>query len=171
MNTPVCSSCLKDKNLLECGACKAANPEAMNSSGMICKKCAHFVDPEDFSFLTKIPVALTYAVYCEPCYQKSVLPEQESYNEAMQKAGEVMVYNKTEGKETRTFSRKEKPLIVENCSDKEETLMKLAFLAAKANYNTLIDVDYLVKKIITNGYQRSSWRGIGIPCNTSPRNR
>ena len=61
------------------------------------------------------------------------------------------------------MSRNEKPLHVKNCSDKNETLLRLAFLAALSNFNTLLDVDITHKKVRDEVYQKTMWFGTGVP--------
>jgi hypothetical protein len=41
--------------------------------------------------------------------------------------------------------------------------MRLAFLAAKAQFNALVDVDIVPKKVRNFGYQTSLWQGSGVP--------
>lgn len=47
------------------------------------------------------------------------------------------------------MSRKKQLVTVTDCSDKEEAVLKLAFLAANQNLNALIDADICSKKIRT----------------------
>ena len=61
------------------------------------------------------------------------------------------------------MKRAAKPFRVDDCTDRDETLMRLAFLAAKADFNALLDVDIVAKKVRNFGYQTSQWQGIGVP--------
>ena len=76
----------------------------------------------------------------------------------------VFVFFKTQSKETRMMSRKEIQVKVENCPDREETLMRLAFLAAFGGFNTLIDVELNSEKVRnSSSYQTSNWSGSAKP--------
>lgn len=154
-----CCSCLKPNASLECGLCKEA----------VCKKCAHFLAEDSFSFLTLIPQELSHQVYCSGCYQDKILPQQESYNETLQRAKDVAVFFKAQSKETRLMSRKNPPVTVNDCADKEEAVLKLAFLAASQNLNAVIDVDVCSKKIRMGTYQTQVWSGSGVPLNVSEK--
>lgn len=81
------------------------------------------------------------------------------------KARNVGIYFKDQGKETRLLKRSEKPVRVLDCPDREETLLRLAFLAVKAGFIGLLDVDIVATKVRDGAYQTSSWSGSGIPSN------
>jgi hypothetical protein len=65
------------------------------------------------------------------------------------------------------FRRSATVLKVEGCADREEALLRLAFLAVKANYNMLLDVDLTAEKVRNAGYQTSRWQAKGIPVHSS----
>jgi hypothetical protein len=153
MSQLTCATCQKPKATLKCGLCDCD----------VCKNCAQFLAEDAFSFLEKIPKELKHSIYCSSCYDQTVATEMESYNQILELAKDVNIYFKTQGKETRTLKRKEKPVKITNCPDYDEALLRLAFLAAKANYNCLIDVEMNSKKEIVNGYQKTIWSGTGIP--------
>ncbi len=148
-----CSICLKTKAGLECGLCK-------NS---LCKTCALFLEVDSFSFLKKIPEELTCSAYCPHCYDAQVAPRLEHYNQTMERAKDVNVFLKNQSKESRIYKSDEPPVTVEDCPDPEETLLRLAFYAAQANFNGLIGVDIYSKKVREGTYQTLSWSGTGIP--------
>lgn len=153
MEKSQCCTCQKPKATLECGICKES----------VCKNCAHFLDVDSFSFLTKVPEALVHGTYCHPCFEANVASEVAAYNEMMEQAKNIHFFEKDQGKETRFFSRKEKPLIIENCPDREETLLRLAFTTAQMGYNCLLDVDVSSKKVRNGTYQTLTWSGYGVP--------
>lgn len=86
----------------------------------------------------------------------------------MELAKGIRVYEKNQGKETRLMKRVAQPVQVKNCSDRQETLLRLAFLAAKAGYNGIIDVDIKSEKVIDNSYQTTTYSGSGVPINLKP---
>ncbi|WP_413613263.1 hypothetical protein [Bdellovibrio sp. HCB-110] len=154
-----CCSCFSAKAPLECGICKSA----------VCKKCAQFLEEDSFSFLAKIPQDLSFNVYCPQCFDAKVAPELDSYNDTMERAKSIMVFFKDQGKESRLMSRKEPPVQVVDCADREETLLRLAFFAAKANYNGLVDAELTSKKIREGSYQTHKWSGTAIPTHIDPK--
>ena len=159
MEKSTCCTCQKPKATLECGVCKDS----------VCKNCAQFLDEESFSFLAQIPADLAHSTYCIPCYDSKVATELEAYNEIMEQAKDIHVFEKDQGKETRFFKRLEKPVTVENCPDREETLLRLAFFAAKGGFNTIIDVNVHSAKVRSGSYQTLKWTGYGIPTTVDER--
>lgn len=154
MNTTKCGICQKPNPKFECGICKTA----------ICKNCAQFVEAGQFSFLATVPLELSHNAYCGSCFDEKVGPELAHYNELLEKAGQVFVFYKTQNKETRSLRRNEDPIHINDCDDKDETLLRLAFRAAQEGFNTLIDVVITShKKIDSDGYQKSVWQGVGVP--------
>ncbi|HXH75983.1 MAG TPA: hypothetical protein VNJ08_13515 [Bacteriovoracaceae bacterium] len=154
MTNTTCCSCHKPKANFECAIC----------SSQICKSCTQFLPEDTFSFLKKIPVELSHSVYCPRCFDDNVASPLATYNETMEKAKEVIVFLKNEGKKTRLLARKEEPYIVLDCLDKEETLLRLAFYAAQENFNSIIDVDITHEKVINGSHKHFVWKGTAMPC-------
>ncbi|MBC7419198.1 MAG: hypothetical protein H7328_00585 [Bdellovibrio sp.] len=148
-----CYLCHKPKATLDCGLC----------TEHICKNCARFLPEETFSFLKTRPAHLCHTTFCEPCYHNSVEPEFTGYEETLAKAKNVLVFSKTQGKETRLIKRIELPVEVKKCDDYDETILRLAFYAAQSGHNAIIDVDVTSEKIRVGGYQSSEWTGKGVP--------
>jgi len=152
MNSSTCS-CGKLKPSLECGLCKTA----------ICKSCANFIESDQFSFLPQVPAELSHSTYCGACFSEKVAPELESYSLLMEKAREITVFEKSQGKETRLLKRTEKPLRVEGCADHDETVLRLAFFAAQKNFNAIIDVNVKAEKVRNQSYQTTVFSGTAVP--------
>jgi len=148
-----CVSCQKPKGAFACGICQ----------GLSCKKCIQSLAEGSFSFLNQIPADLTHRKYCGRCFDEKVAPELHSYQQAMAKAKKIIVFIKGQGEETRLYKRTEKPVQVVDCRDREETLLRLAFFAARANFNGLVDVTISGEKVRNGAYQTSRWHGTGIP--------
>lgn len=163
MENTSCCVCQKPKANLKCGLCEQT----------VCKYCAQFVEDGQFSFLPSLPPHLKQTTFCGPCYDAKITPEIESYNETMEKAQNLTVFFTTASKQTRNFKRTEKPLKVIDCSDREETLLRLAFLAVKANFNAIIDVDIVSEKVRNGSYQTTKYSGTAMPTqlNTANSNR
>lgn len=153
MEKAVCCVCQKPKASLTCGICQST----------VCKYCAQFTDEETFAFLPQKPAFLQQDTFCGPCFTEQVAPELNAYENFMNLAKDVLVYAKNQSKESRLLSRKEEPLQVLGCTDENETILRLAFLAAKAGFNGLVDVNVSGQKVRQGTYQTTIWSGTGIP--------
>ena len=159
MEKTECSECQKRSVGFFCVGCQTP---AISKN--VCKNCANFVGREDFAFLPDIPVGLVEGAYCSHCYRDMVQPELDRYTDLMERAKRMTVFEKDQGKETRFYSRLEKPIVIENCADRHEALLRLAFLAARMDFNAIIDVAITSEKVKTGGsYQKLKWRGHGVP--------
>jgi hypothetical protein len=148
-----CISCRQPQATLRCDACEEP----------VCKKCVQTLAADTFSFLKKIPTELTHTTYCGLCYDKSVAPALESYNETMERAKDVFIFYKTQRKEIPLIRRSKEVFKVKDCIDRDETILRLAFFAAEQNYNAVIETEVLSDKVRNAGYQKSVWRGEGSP--------
>lgn len=153
MDIRLCSECMKPKALLTCGICDSA----------LCKKCAQFIDEEHFSFMVPIPHDLSRGTYCNPCMTNTITPAMEEYDQQMARAKSLNTYDVDQTKETRWMDKSEPALLVENVLDREESLLRLAFMAVNANYNVLVDVDLTYTKVNAGRYQHFIWKATGIP--------
>lgn len=160
MGNSVCETCGKSKAALSCGCCSAS----------VCKYCAQILEEGAFSYLAKIPAFLSHQVYCGSCFDRDVATELQNYNDTMERAKEIQVFFIKQSKEVRLIKRPErKPFHISDCADHDETVMRLAFLAAQAGYNALIEVDVNYEKVRNNSYQTHVWSGTGLPCNVEAR--
>lgn len=160
MSHEPCCVCQKTKTTLQCGLCQ----------GALCKNCAQFLEADQFAFLPTLPEKLKHSTYCGPCFSEHVEPEIHRYNEDLQKAKNLTVFFVGDSKLTRNFKRNEKPLKVTHCTDREETLVRLAFLAVQSQFNALIDVDIKSEKVREGSYQTTRYSGTAMPVNlTSQR--
>ena len=152
-----CSQCQKPKATLTCGLC----------SDPICKSCAEFISEETFLFLNPKPKELQHSSYCSTCFSQQIVPLQEKYEETLRRAKDILVFDITQGKETRLIKRLEKPIVVEDCADYDETVLRLAFIAADMGYNAIVDTDIKSKKIRSGSYQTSRFTGVAVPAQVS----
>ncbi len=153
MEKPICRTCQKPKGTLECGPCQAS----------VCRKCAQFVRENTFSFLEKVPAEIQHQTYCGQCFDSIVAPALNEYEATMERARGIIVYLKNQGEETRLIKRSEKPFKVVDCADREETMMRLAFMAASNHFNTLVDVQIDYRKVRKEAYQTTLWNGSAVP--------
>lgn len=153
MEKVICSVCQKPKAKLDCGICHSP----------LCKNCAQFLAEDTFSFLKKIPEVLKQSIYCPPCFTENVEQPLAEYNATMIKAKEILIFTKSQGKETRFIKRLEDPIVLKNFPDHDELLMRMAFKAVQMDYNAIVDVDLTSEKVRTGAYQTQTWTGTGIP--------
>lgn len=159
MGKSVCSVCLSPKAALNCGCC----------SEPVCKQCAQFVDEETFSYMQNVPQELSHTVYCGPCFDKTVAGPLESYNQTLENAKNILVYFKSQNKETHYIKRVEDPYQITKCDDRDEAVLRMAFWAAQSGFNSVIDVVLTPQKIRDGSYQTQIWSATGIPANVDER--
>ncbi|MCB0347527.1 MAG: hypothetical protein KDD37_01765 [Bdellovibrionales bacterium] len=153
MSDQTCDICLTAKPNLKCGICESS----------ICKSCADFLSDEDFLFLPKRDLALQKSAYCPSCFEAHVRDELDKYNNLLEKAKNFPVYSKAQTKETRLMKRNRPKITVSDCDDKEEALLKLAFMAVCDDCTSIVDVEVVSQKVRNHGYQTQTWTASGIP--------
>lgn len=155
MNT--CSHCQNKKAPYTCGVCLDA----------ICKSCVQFLPDDALIYAPPETKKSLHPCYCSACFTTSYLPELDKYDSTFKKAQEILVFDKSQGKETRFIRRLEKALTVENGLDQQDVTLKLAYLAASMNYNSIVDVDIKAIKVRDGAYQTTTYTGKGIPTNVN----
>ncbi|RYZ89753.1 MAG: hypothetical protein EOP06_08885 [Proteobacteria bacterium] len=158
MEKAICSTCLKPKATLACELCHES----------ICKYCAQFLDDEAFAFLPERAPALQHVTYCNNCFTAAVAPQLEAYNATIERAKEILVFTKVQNKETRLIRRDEDVIHIGECDNREQVVMRLAFKAAQENFNAVIDIETVSKKVRNGSYQTTKWTGSGIPAHVNP---
>ncbi len=149
----ICVSCQTAKTQLRCGSCESP----------VCKNCAQILDEGTFSFLPQRPKKLIHDIYCNNCFDQHIAADLESYNQTMELAKAVHIFDKTQGKETRLMKRRpENRVVVENCTDPDEAVLRLAFMAVQSNCNAVVDVDISATKVKDGSYSKRMWRATGI---------
>lgn len=121
------------------------------------------MDEDTFSFLKKTPAELSHTIYCPACFDQHVAPALVEYQQSMEAAKEIAIFFDNQGKETRLIKRLEEPYKVENCQDRNETILRLAFWAAQNGFNCLVDVAITSSKTKSGSYTTQVWQGSGIP--------
>lgn len=158
MKSELCLTCKKNQTALRCKSCNEAS----------CKHCVHFIDEDLFELVSLLPEDLRNSTFCKNCYNQGVAERLSHFTDLAEKAKNVNVFTKVQTKETRRIKRIASPVKVQDCEDREETLLRLAFLAAEKGYDTLVDVDIKSKKVGDGKrYKKLVWIGSGIPVNPS----
>ena len=158
MEINICCVCQKPKAKLECGLCHSP----------VCKKCVQFIDEGSFSFYEVVPKNLNHTTFCGPCFTEHIISEIAEYERLVELAKDVFVFYKDQGKETRRMPRENKTLEIKACADREEVVMRLAFLAVLDGYTTLVDVDIQHEKVRDGSYQTSLWHATAVPVKIEP---
>lgn len=117
--------------------------------------------------MPKRPAGLEHSCYCNACYDQHVANALNDYEQTLAKAQEILVFDKSQSKETRLIRRLEKPLSVEQGLDEQEVTLRLAFMAAEKKYNSIIDMDIKATKVRQGAYQTTIYSGKAIPANVS----
>ncbi len=160
------------KQSVACKSCRSAQVVVDYQCGIcqepICKKCSLF-PKEDFSFYRIVPEHLTHASYCSVCFDNEIAGPTEEYIELKEKAKEIIVFSKSESKQTRLMSRKEMPYVVDNCDDEDDALQRMSFFAVENNFNCLVDITFAKKKVVVGSHKKFIWSGRAIPVNIEPR--
>ncbi len=149
----LCTSCRRHQAELTCGVCQ----------GPCCKSCVQFLDAATFSFLPEIPGPLGHTYYCGPCHEAEVEPSLLIYQETLERAKGLYFFFSTQRKRFPLIRRSKVKVAVKACEDRNETILRLAFLAAQQGYNSVIEAEVLCEKVRNEGYQKSCWRGVGFP--------
>ena len=159
MEKAVCATCESAKTTLRCGLCEDPS----------CKTCARLFDDDAFRFLPKVSAEFKKGVYCESCYQAKIAPTVELYEQTMTAAQNVDVFFKDQGKETRLIPRaKNIKYVIESCADRDELVLRFAFLAVLDGYSTIVDVDVVAVKVRDGSYQTTNYHGSAVPANARP---
>jgi len=116
-----------------------------------------------FSFLRKVPAELGFLRYCRFCYDDKVSPQIDRYNEVMKLAKSAYVFFKTQKKAIPIVRRSKETFKVNDCPDRNETILRLAFYSAELGFNAIVDAEVICEKVRNAGYQTSNWRGTASP--------
>ncbi len=97
------------------------------------------------------------------CFDSEVQPALENYRELIEQARSVFIFFTTQKKAIPLIKKSKEKVVVEACDDRDETILRLAFQAAQQGYNAVIETEVVAQKIRNEGYQKSVWRGVGVP--------
>lgn len=154
----VCAICQNKKTPYQCGIC----------SDSLCKSCVQFLPETAFQFMPQRSKELSHSTYCTVCFDQHVSSALTNYEATLSQAQEILVFDKTQGKETRFIKRLEKPISAEGL-DEQDVTMKLAFIAVEKKYNALVDVDIKAVKVRDGSYQTMAYSAKAIPANVNDR--
>ena len=117
-----------------------------------------------FSFQTT-PLApeLEHRLYCPPCFDAHLGPALEAYAALMVRAKDVFFFFTTQKNRLPVLKRARFKVKVENQADRNETVLRLAFMSVEQGYNAIVEAEVFSEKVRNEGYQKSRWRAIGYP--------
>jgi len=161
MQKETCTTCGKSKSILNCGMCAVT----------VCKHCAQFIDEDTFSFLDVKKPEMAHSTFCNTCFDQHIAADLVLYEQTMETAKNISIYYNDQGKETRLMKRIDVLLTVNDCTDRNEIIMRLAFKAVQMGFNAVIDVDIVATKVRTGAYQTHMYRATGIPSNAHEKNK
>ena len=153
MESLLCLACRSPKGLLVCGICQ----------GHVCKKCVEILQENTFALMDNIPADLSHRNYCGNCFDAKVARDLETYSETVECAKGVFVFLTNKSEQTRLMKRSEKAIRVTDCTDRNDAVLRLGFLAAKSNFNAVVDVVITATKVRNEGYQTSRFSAVGTP--------
>jgi hypothetical protein len=151
-----CQVCLSAKATSSCGLCSCS----------VCKKCRVALDPEAFLYMPKIPAALSHANYCVPCYDTQVAPARSDYEVLAEKAKDIYFLTKAYPGYIRVLRRHTRRVVIEDCADRRDTILSMAYQAAQLGMNALIESEvesFNTRKGHSRGYQSARWKGSAMP--------
>jgi hypothetical protein len=151
MSVTSCVCCQKAKTQSECAICE----------GAVCKKCLKILNPDSFAFLEEVAEELSHTHYCDACFDQVVQPQLDAYQEVMERAQNVFVFFITQRKEVPFTKRTKDFFKIEQCQDRDETILRMAFRSAQLGHNALVDVEVKAEKVRNGAYQTSVWSGTG----------
>ena len=127
-----------------------------------------FIDEDFFEMQSLLPEDLRNKTFCLNCFNQGIDERISRYRDIVEMAKNVDIFNKTQTKETRRIKRIEDPIRVENCDDRQEAVMRLAFIAADKGFKTIVDVDITSKKVGEGkSYKKLVWKGVAVPVDPS----
>lgn len=149
----ICAACRRPKAKYACALCQAS----------LCKDCEEFLPADTFAFQPELPENLTHTHYCQSCHDSEVRPAIEKYEETLDLARGVYVFFTTQKRQPAVLKRSQEKVQIKDCDDRDETILRLAFLAASQGYNALTETQVTAEKVRNAGYQKSRWIGSGVP--------
>ena len=148
-----CVDCRKPDAALVCELCEEA----------VCRKCVEVLPSDAFFYRSDLPENLKHSRYCGACYDLEVAGELDAYLETLEQAKRAFVFFKTQRKSIPLLSKERLAFKIESCPDRDETILRLAFIAASHKMNAVIDVEVHARKLRNEAYQTSVWSGTGVP--------
>jgi hypothetical protein len=153
METASCALCQNPKATKTCGLCQA----------QICKSCQELPPPHAFLYLRSIPEKLDHPSYCYKCFEEHVASELAAYEVMAEKAKNVYFLTQDYRGYVRVLRRHTTRVAVEDCDDRREIILKMAYMAAELGFNSIIQSKVECSSVYNHGYESSRWRASALP--------
>ena len=150
---------------MKCESCRSpdADLRCENCDKALCEDCVLELEHDAFFYMPKKLEVLSHKQYCRFCMDDVVEPELQKYNELLDKAKETFVFFTTQKKEIPLIRKTKEKLSVVECVDRDETILRLAFMAAERGMNAVIEVEVSAQKIRNHAHHKHLWQGTGVP--------
>jgi hypothetical protein len=152
-DTAICASCRRPNPTRQCGVCE----------GAVCKSCVQNLEPSTFALLPEVPKELSHTYYCQACYDEHVATELERYTEILARAEEAFIFFTSQKAFIPLIVKSKEIFRVANIPDRDEAILRLAFLAARKDFNAVMEVEVVGEKVRDGAYQTMKWRAQGHP--------
>ncbi len=148
-----CGVCLTAKSIKTCGLCQVH----------VCKKCLETPAGDAFLYLKKIPVELNHTCYCIHCWDAKVVPALADYELMAEKARNVYFLTEDYRGYVRVLRKHTKRVDIEDCDDRREIILKMAYMAAELGFNAIIQSRVESASVYINSYHSSRWKASALP--------
>lgn len=134
----------------------------------MCEKCGAEPPRGAFQLQESAAPELKHLHYCPRCYTDRIEPALEKYVETLTLAREVFVFFVTQRKGIPLLKKSKETIRVTEQVDRDESILKLAFMAAERGFNAIIETDVKAVKKRNEGWQNNVWGGTAIPAQVDP---
>lgn len=148
-----CLSCRRPKADRACGLC----------SEPVCRGCAQFLEEGSFAYRAEVAQELKHSFYCQGCYSQTVEPELEQYQETLERARDVFFFFNTQKRPVQLMNKGTSQAVVSDCEDRDETILRMGFIAAEQGFNAIVDAEVNHEKVRNHGWHKTRWSGRGWP--------
>jgi hypothetical protein len=121
------------------------------------------VSDEAFRLLDVRPAELGHAQYCPRCHESVVEPALQRYDEQLSRARNVGYWARTYRGHVPVLKKGQRSIEVAGFRDRDEALLKMAFLAVEQGFNGLVHGELISRKERNHGYQKMLWSGRATP--------
>lgn len=141
--------------------CSCRRPAKNRSCGLchipVCKDCEKLLADDAFLYAPVLPEGAGHSRYCIECFEQKIEPQLATYSETLELAKNITHVSVNYRRPLPTIKEANNDILVEDCVDRQEAILKLGFMAALGGYNSIIRTKVESKKIRNHAYQTSSW--------------
>lgn len=131
----------------------------------VCKDDTHFVDRELLRYHPKPPKQFNLTHYCPDCYERSILPHVEKYEEVRARAAKITIVRDNYRGLVPCLKRVNTPVTVKRHADEFHATEHMRYLAAEEGYDAIVDFSTEGKQKRNAGWQTTEWSARGYFAN------